>query len=551
MKPPIPSIIFLIITLTLLSSVAHAQPEPPELFMTLHGQEGDTLHFGTEFCNIGDQNGDGYDDILVTHDPKTWSGDSTAVNLVKLYYGGEEMDNDPDMLFEAQIDSEAMAYRLFNLGDLTGEGTKWFGIESLVYQRGVLIYIRVKLYEGGENLDNEPEFILQGPYDIDDGDDKAAYFPEWGWQSRPADFNGDGYDDMILAQQVDDTLSQIVIFHGGEDFDTIPDWKNIMAIPDQRTAGITFSKGYDVNADGYEDVLVKYMTGYWELFLGGDPMDTTSVVSFQSGDWEDWFMFEDFALLQDVNDDGYDDWGVFWKHVNREIDGYLIFYGSEEPDGDYDLNLEGNQGIMGHEGRIKGGDFNGDGIGDIVTGLENGFMGDGEINIFFGSRWINSEARIVLNLVEEYGDHFRYVGEYLGAVGDYNGDGADDFAIRHQDNDINADPLFIFAGSREWDYSAPLQNHLLPNEISLRAFPNPFNSTTVINVSIPFNGNMTLEIYDVTGRLVNVITSEVVVKGSYNYSWQTEMSGVYFAVLSLKDGKGQEQRMVKKLVAVK
>ena len=504
------------------------------------------MHFGTEFCNIGDQNGDGYDDILVNHDSKTWSGDSSAINLVKLYYGGEEMDNDPDLLFEAPIDSEAMGYRLFNIGDLTGEDTKWFGFRTKIQQRGVTIANRIHLFEGGENLDNEPEFILQGAYSTRAGEPKAAYFPEWGWQSRPADFNGDGYDDMILAQQVDDTLSRIVIFHGGEDFDTIPDWRAIMELPPNFTAGIIFSKGYDVNADGYEDVLVKYtrmdeevnnhLVYEWRLFLGGESMDTVSVVSISSNDYEDWYLEEDYALLQDVNDDGYDDWGIFWFDPWQDIDGCLIFFGSEEPDGDYDLNLEGNQRVMGYQGRIKGGDFNGDGIGDIVTALESGFMGDSQVNIYFGSRWINSEPDIVLNLVEDYGDRFRYVGEYLGAVGDYNGDGADDFAIRHQDTGPIGDPLFILAGSREWDYSAPPQNHLLPNEISLRAFPNPFNSTIIFDYQIPGRGLVDLSIVDLNGRVVANLMNGTLSPGEHTSHWEASAfpAGIYF--YSLKQG---------------
>ena len=43
---------------------------------------------------LADINGDGFDDLLVSHDPSRNDG---HVNAVKLYFGGERIDNRPDI----------------------------------------------------------------------------------------------------------------------------------------------------------------------------------------------------------------------------------------------------------------------------------------------------------------------------------------------------------------------------------------------------------------------------------------------------------------------
>jgi hypothetical protein len=66
----------------------------------------------------------------------------------------------------------------------------------------------------------------------------------------------------------------------------------------------------------------------------------------------------------------------------------------------------------------------------------------------------------------------------------------------------------------------------LPSEYNLMANnPNPFNSTTAISFSIPEEGNVTLSVYDVTGKLIKVLAEGTMTAGNYNVSWDgTDMS---------------------------
>lgn len=73
----------------------------------------------------------------------------------------------------------------------------------------------------------------------------------------------------------------------------------------------------------------------------------------------------------------------------------------------------------------------------------------------------------------------------------------------------------------------------LPAEFTLRAYPNPFNPTTTIEFTLAEAGNVTLTIFDNTGRLVETMT-RVANAGTVNFEWNAEgkTSGTYFAQVS-------------------
>ena len=69
-------------------------------------------------------------------------------------------------------------------------------------------------------------------------------------------------------------------------------------------------------------------------------------------------------------------------------------------------------------------------------------------------------------------------------------------------------------------------------------YPNPFNPETNINFSLPFDGKVNIELYDVTGRKVKNILNENVSAGNYTRSVSAYdlASGVYIYRLNFSGG---------------
>jgi hypothetical protein len=75
----------------------------------------------------------------------------------------------------------------------------------------------------------------------------------------------------------------------------------------------------------------------------------------------------------------------------------------------------------------------------------------------------------------------------------------------------------------------------MPTEVSLSpAYPNPFNPSTSLSYTVPQDGNITLSVYDINGRLVEDLVSSYQKAGNYNAVWNASniSSGVYFVRLS-------------------
>jgi len=91
----------------------------------------------------------------------------------------------------------------------------------------------------------------------------------------------------------------------------------------------------------------------------------------------------------------------------------------------------------------------------------------------------------------------------------------------------------------EWELvEVSREEAALPSLTSLgQNYPNPFNATTKIGYDLATAGNVTLKIYDISGRLVETLVDEHQDAGSYNLTWDASdiSSGVYFYKLSTAD----------------
>ena len=60
---------------------------------------------------------------------------------------------------------------------------------------------------------------------------------------------------------------------------------------------------------------------------------------------------------------------------------------------------------------------------------------------------------------------------------------------------------------------------LLPENVSLMSYPNPFSEETVILYELSTRTNAAIEIYDIVGRLVRTLANETVAAGRQEIKW--------------------------------
>ncbi len=69
-----------------------------------------------------------------------------------------------------------------------------------------------------------------------------------------------------------------------------------------------------------------------------------------------------------------------------------------------------------------------------------------------------------------------------------------------------------------------------PNAFELgAAYPNPFNPSTSISLHLPMESDVSVQVYDLSGRMISTLLSGVQAQGDYNLTWnaQEQASGMY------------------------
>ncbi len=77
-------------------------------------------------------------------------------------------------------------------------------------------------------------------------------------------------------------------------------------------------------------------------------------------------------------------------------------------------------------------------------------------------------------------------------------------------------------------------NEIIPeNLFLLSSYPNPFNSKTKLEIYIPYKSAIKLKLYDLSGKIVKIIASESLAKGTHVFYFDAEnySSGNYIVTL--------------------
>ena len=79
---------------------------------------------------------------------------------------------------------------------------------------------------------------------------------------------------------------------------------------------------------------------------------------------------------------------------------------------------------------------------------------------------------------------------------------------------------------------------IIPPEFSLSAaYPNPFNPTTTISFGLAVDSKVSIQIYNLQGRVVETLASQFMQAGYHSVTWNANnySSGVYFVKMATGD----------------
>jgi len=114
---------------------------------------------------------------------------------------------------------------------------------------------------------------------------------------------------------------------------------------------------------------------------------------------------------------------------------------------------------------------------------------------------------------------------------------------------VDLDGSFSYSKAVEVEIGTPMTFALSQN------YPNPFNPTTRIDYQVPFNANVQIELYSITGERVATLVNTELSAGYYTMDVDASSlrlaSGVYFYRMISTDLQGSKFMDTKKMVLLK
>jgi hypothetical protein len=411
--------------------------------------------------NIGDMNGDGYDDIELTDIDSTryivYGGDrQTAVNVSQLTAVGNSFG-----FIIANVAGQGVSTQPTRGGDINGDG-----LSDILIGNGLTSVYAIYGSKTSIGKVNLTALQPSNGFRITNSSGNALFEP-----SVVGDVNGDGYEDMLF--NMSGNYNNYLIFGGANLANmTMPTalgtFSNYVSI----TNGGSYISGSkistlhgDFNGDGYSDFALAQVpvaggTGPVYVYYGSANVQawdsrTLSVDGNGRGfhitglTGTGTFKFQS-TNAGDINGDGMDDM-VFNDGIGR---AFVLFGKTNSTSVTTADLIAGNGGFVMNAGTLNPnskvwdadvvGDFNGDGLADMVISNNSlstaGVVGGGAYVVY------GRTATTALTLDSlQVSEGFRIsgfsatagleLGRTVNAVGDLNGDGFADLGITNQGNE--------------------------------------------------------------------------------------------------------------------
>jgi DNA-binding MarR family transcriptional regulator len=384
--------------------------------------------FPIAFDCAGDVNDDGYDDIIVGAGGDDTGG--TDAGQAYIFFGGPAMNLTPDVTFTGESPGDLFGTFVSGAGDVNGDGCDDVVVGAPENDSAGDNAGSAYIFFGGPNMDGTADVKMTGEAECD-------------WfgasVSNAGDFNGDGYDDVLIGAEQNEaggTLAgRAYLFKGGPNMDNVTDLM-FTGNPTEYLGHLVSGAG-DLNGDGYDDVIVGAYGSDWPysnagrayVYFGGPALDNVADVILNGTGADDDFG-QSVAGVGDVNGDGYDDVAVGAVDLIANNTGRVeVFFGGTGMDGKPDVVLKGAYEYDYFGISISGaGDVNNDGYDDIIVGAEGNDTGadwGGRAYIFHGGAVMDNSWDAAFNGTTQY----QYFGRPVSTAGDVNNDSYDDILI--------------------------------------------------------------------------------------------------------------------------
>ncbi len=112
------------------------------------------------------------------------------------------------------------------------------------------------------------------------------------------------------------------------------------------------------------------------------------------------------------------------------------------------------------------------------------------------------------------------------------------------------DRLYLGRVSHTWQFAVPVrEDGALPTEFSVKGpYPNPFNSSSRITLTLPVEERVSVQVVDLSGRMVSMIADEQLAAGSHQMqiNAQNLQTGTYFLIVKRENSRFAEKFIVLK-----
>lgn len=395
--------------------------------------------FGISVAMAGDVNADGWSDFMVG--AHMYDKDQTNEGVAFLYYGANNgFDPAKTEILERNQPDAMFGYAIAGAGDVNADGASD-------------IIVGARLWDINQNKTNEgAAFVYLGsvnsapiaptqPQVINttQADSRFGHVV-----SSAGDVNGDGYADIAIgAYYFDGGLSDegaVYIYRGNQNGINVVADKVIEINQQNAQFGWAVASAGDVNGDGYGDLVVgaRYFDnnhvneGAAFVYHGSNVGLISTAVSMIESNQGDAWLGSAVASAGDVNGDGYSDiiiGSYAFDHGQTDEGQVFVYHGSAETVGSQARGVSSSikSGALAGSS-VSSGDFNGDGLDDVVVGVPNyddGTVGEGAAFFSYG----DAIDGVINQIVFQTNELNAHVGCSVSGAGDTNGDGYEDVII--------------------------------------------------------------------------------------------------------------------------